>query len=331
MATKLSPKAIYDHINKFVIGQERAKKVISNALFLHAVRTMKYYSEENPRPLKKSNTLLLGPSGSGKTYLVEKGIEAIQKITKMDMWPMLNVDASNLTPSGYVGNSIEDVMGVYYFQSLPNKVPEEQLDLAFATSVVFLDEIDKICGNSEDSRQSDFSRQTQYSLLKIVEGADITLEKPNDYRKPTPVTDVSTKNMLFIFAGNFPQIRTERKNKEKPNMGFGEDDQDKDVDIYVEMEKAGLATQLVGRISAHAELEHLNKKQLRKVLLETEDNIIDQYKDLLEYIGYELEISSYHINKIVDSCYEKKTGARGLHAALDEFMEDIIFDMETTL
>jgi|DEB0MinimDraft_3_1074331.scaffolds.fasta_scaffold12725_5 ATP-dependent Clp protease ATP-binding subunit ClpX len=330
MATKLSPKAIYDHIDKFVIGQERAKKVVSNTLFLHAIRTMKYYSEEEPKPLKKSNAILLGPSGSGKTYLVEKGVEALHLLTNMEMWPMLTVDASNLTATGYVGDDLQDLLSYHYFNTIPNKVEPGHVPLAFATSVVFLDEIDKLCTKIEGN-SGDISRQAQYNILKIVEGTDIVLQRPGDGRKYGQTYDASSQNMLFIFAGNFPQIRAERDKKQAPTMGFTEDQSDDIEDVYIELEKAGLATQLVGRISAHAELETLTKKELKKVLTETEDNILDQYKDLLEYIGYEFEISPYHINKIVNECYEKKTGARGLQAALDEFMEDIIFDMETTL
>lgn len=307
---KFSPRDIYDYLNERVEGQDEAKKTVSNALFLHYVRFFQRHELETDVP--KSNLLLLGPSGNGKTHLMREACKAIPAITGYDLAPMIEIDCTSLTARGWEGDDLSDLLEQHIKDLGSNQAGIE-------STVVFLDEIDKLCLPGTGKGGTDHNRNTQYNLLKAVEGMEIQM--------PRRGKTIDTTNMLFVFAGNFAQIRAIRELEKKPSIGFNDVSQTgkkKALDIATELEKGGMATQLVGRISYIAELDKLSKKELMNILKRF---ILPERKATWDYMGYKLEISNYYLKKIVDQAYDKGTGARGLAAALDAHLEAELFDL----
>lgn len=310
--SQISPRKIYEYIDQFVVGQHEAKRAISIAVFMHYVKFFHRCDESTKEvPVKNSNALLFGPSGCGKTFLVRKASEALCHITKLQIAPVLEVDCTNLTAKGWEGDDLDQVVLDHcaQYKSKPHQLQ---------TSIIFLDEFDKICMPAIGRGGSDHNRSTQYNLLKLVEGADLN-------NKVTGFT-VNTSGMLFVFAGNFPQIRHRRVEDNKKSIGFRNDihQLNKDFDVAEELEKAGMISQLVGRITYTGEVKSLDKKFFKKIL---KHHLIPEKQEIYDYLGYELNISEYHQNKIVEHALSKKVGARGLEAALESYLEKYAFDL----
>lgn len=318
--SRVSPRAIYTYIDKYVVGQEDAKRTIANAMFLHYVRFLQSFHDENKSMIKKSNVLLTGPSGSGKTYLVRRAAEALRHLSPYDgLAPVLEVDCNTLSSAGWSGNDIEDVLETHYMDYGKNEA-------AFSSSVVFLDEIDKLCIPAVGTGGTDHNKNTQYGLLKIVEGYAVYLPKLK--------RQVDTSKMLFVFAGNFPQLRRQRDEDLRPALGFYSHDariggDDTDIkSLHLELEEAGMVTQLAGRISFVDETELLTKDQLEHALLFAEDSIFQQYKSTWHFMGEEpFELTDSEISEIIDFCHDNKVGVRGLQAAIDNLLKDRIFNL----
>lgn len=305
----ISPQGIYDYISNSVEGQEQAKRAISSAMFLHFTRSMALGI--TGRQFKKSNALLLGPSGSGKTLIVREAIKAVSELSGYRMAPALEIDCTSLSARGWEGEHIEEMIEAHYKEHWKD-------EFAFKSSVIFLDEIDKMCMPAVGKGGTDHNRSTQYGLLKIVEGMELLIS--NGHIK------VDTSNIMFVFAGNFPQIRHYRNSLDKPAMGFTDTGvKSVDIDLHKQLEAGGMITQLVGRISHIGELQALDKKQLRAILVK---HILPEYIDMFDFLGYELTLSNYYIRKIVDEAADKGTGARGLQSALDRTLESDIFAMD---
>ena len=312
----ISPKSIFDYLEERIVGQKEAKKAISNAVYMHYVRFIQSYYEPE-KSIKKSNLLLMGPSGNGKTLLVKTAAEAVSKLVGYDVCPVLEMDATSITGSGWSGHDAEDLLGSHHERCKNEDV--------FHSSIVVIDEIDKLCMPAISSGGHDFNKTTQYSLLKLVEGTPL-----HGIKKMGRAQDLNTNNMLFIFAGNFPQIRHKREDSKK-GIGFTyENDLDKQEDksLHTQLEEAGMVTQLAGRISSVAELGVLNKQELKKILLEL---LIPDRQDTFEFMGTSFKLKAKDIDEIVEDCHKKKMGARGLEAALDAKLEDRIFNSSFSL
>jgi len=306
----LSPDLIYREIEKTVIGQHEAKRTVSIALFIHYVRI--FQNLRDNMSINKSNMLIHGPSGNGKTLLIREGCEAVKTLTRYPaILPMLEVDCTTLTSSGWQGNNIDDLIGDHYENYFGDFEP-----LFPKSSVIFLDEIDKLCMPAVGSGGTDFNKMTQYNLLKAVEGTRF---------KNSARHVVDTTEMLFVFAGNFPQIRKAR-DAAKKGVGFQYNHATNvSPDQQLALQKAGMTTQLAGRISYVAELERLDRKDLTRVLKEL---IVPEKIDTWNYLDYDFKLSDYRVKLIVEEALDKKTGARGLLSAIDRHLEDEIFFME---
>lgn len=302
----ISPELIHAVIDQTVIGQDQAKKVISMAMFMHFARTA--FLAKSKKPFKKSNPLLLGPSGNGKTLLVRAASKAVRELSGYGIAPILEVDCTGLTSKGWAGDDLSDLLQSHYRKHFKQRA-------AFDSTVVFLDEIDKLCMPQVGKGGTDHNRATQYGLLKAVEGMKITLEGD---------IDIDTGGMMFVFAGNFPQIRHNLAKRDKLSMGFGATDvaKKKKVDVHQQLEEGGMITQLVGRISTVGRLDKLTKKELRQILV---GHVIPEYKDLIDFLNHDLTISDYHLRKIVEEAYDKGTGARGLQAAVDAHIQKMMY------
>lgn len=297
-----TPTQIYNQLNRYVVGQEDAKKAVTAALFLHVSKTVytakQALSGYGEVKLKTSNCLIMGPSGCGKTFLCETAAS----VTRL---PYLEISARSLSQEGYKGNSITDYFQKWYMD-LDKKEKEQS-----PNAVVFIDEVDKICqGDSEG-----WATGLQHTLLKVIEGTRLYFGEGKGH--------IDTHSMLFFFGGNFASIRT--KVRQVKHMGFNEPPAPKEHQLHNELMRAGMLQEIAGRISIVSEVRQLTRPELRKALLHSSGSILAQYVDLYKDIyGKKLELSRRQIDKILDVCMAKEIGARGLQSALDEYIVENI-------
>lgn len=299
----LSPKIIHNRLSREVIGQEEAKKTVSNAVFIHLLKTYQRLAFDQEYG-NKSNVLLLGPSGCGKTHLIKTLERIIPEV------PVLHIDCTGLTKSGFTGNSLEDYLDAWFNSN----------GAIVESGIVFMDEIDKLCYRVSSSSSEDWSKTIQQNILKIVEGHTIQGTRGN----------IHTEGMLFIFGGNFQELREKLKVKgKKRTIGFGAQEPEVPTHklLHQELIKVGLIQELTGRIANMVEIYPLERKDLKKIFLNKEAGPYYQYQEIFASVGSELELSDYYINKILDECCENKTGARGLQTALDRILQDKIFNL----
>ena len=305
----LSPKIIYKKLSEKVEGQHEAKKSLSLALYMHYTKIFQvFYNQEEYG--QKSNLLFVGPTGCGKTHLINSAKGILPHI------PVIEVDATHLTKTGYIGNSLEDI--------LESSLSEYGYMSEYA--IVFIDEIDKLCVPFRSADSSDYNKEIQHNILKMIEGAEIHIK--DEYKNKTKAKKLNTKNMLFILGGNFQKIRKAYKESQaKGGIGFKRTTNNvKITNLHVELIEVGLVQELAGRISSMVELMELNKTALRKIFYNPKVGVYAEYKKLLKVVHLDLELSPYYVNKIIDRCVENKTGARGLNTAMDEILSEKIFN-----
>lgn len=314
---KITPSEIHQQLNRFIIGQEHAKRVLSVAIYNHNKRL-----HDKTGLIKKSNILLAGPSGCGKTLLA-------RTLAKMLDVPFATADATSLTEAGYVGDDVEICL-----QRLLD-VADGDLELA-QKGVVFIDEIDKIARVSENrSITRDVSGEgVQSSLLKIIEGCEVNVQTTGRRKHPNgPNVKFNTANVLFICGGAFEGLFED--NKRNP-LGFGASntfdviDADKAANEKLTQEslvKFGMMPELVGRLPILCALTELKEDDLVRVLTDPEDAITKEYELLFKKDGIKLSFEENSLREIAKIAIEKKTGARGLRTILEDVMLDIMYDI----
>ncbi len=323
----LTPEEIKAQLDEHIIGQEKAKKALSVAVYNHYKRILSAkgsYFDLDDVEIEKSNILLIGPTGVGKTLIA-------QTLAKILDVPFAIADATTLTEAGYVGDDVESVL-VRLLQAADYNLEKAQ------KGIIYIDELDKISRKSEStSITRDVSGEgVQQALLKILEGTVAGVPPKGGRKHPEQsLININTKNILFIVGGAFDGIEkiiASRINKN--SMGFGAEVADKnkmerdDLLTLTEPEdliKFGLIPELVGRLPVIAPLHSLNKEAMISILTEPKNAIIKQYQKLFRMEGVELEFEPQALEAIVEKAMERKTGARALRSIVESVLLDIMY------
>ncbi len=316
------PVEIKVHLDKYVVGQDEAKRFMSVAVYNHYKRLLQNEADDEVE-IEKSNIIMLGPTGTGKTLLA-------RTIARMLKVPFTIVDATVLTQAGYVGEDIESI--------LTRLLQVADYDVSKAEKgIVFIDEIDKIARKSDNpSITRDVSGEgVQQGLLKLLEGSIVNVPPQGGRKHPEQkLIPVNTKNILFICAGAFDGI--ERKIAHRLNttvIGYVRDEKEKHVDKenllqYVtaqDLKSFGLIPEIIGRLPIISYLHPLKRETLLRILQEPKNSIVRQYVKLFEMDGIKLTFESDALEYIVDEAMEQKIGARGLRSIVEQIMIEPMF------
>ena len=317
------PKDIHAFLDQYVIGQDRAKKLLAVAVYNHYKRLNNNLAEDSDLELDKSNILMVGPTGTGKTLMAKT-------IAKLLDVPFTIVDATVLTEAGYVGEDVESILSRLLQEADYNVAKAER-------GIVFIDEIDKIARKSDNpSITRDVSGEgVQQAMLKLLEGSVVNVPPQGGRKHPEQeFLHVNTQNILFICGGAFEGI--ERRIAQRMNtqvIGFGSRNKpvvDKENLLqYVEAQDLrayGLIPEIIGRLPVITYLDHLDKEALKRILTEPKNALIRQYEKMFALDGIKLTVEPEVLDLIVDTSIENRLGARGLRSICEAIMTDAMYE-----
>jgi ATP-dependent Clp protease ATP-binding subunit ClpX len=323
--TLMTPKELDNFLGEYVIGQERARKLISVAVYNHYKRIFKIHNiTDDETEITKSNVLLIGPTGSGKTLMA-------QTIARVLNVPIAIADATSLTEAGYVGEDVENIL-TKLIQAADGDIKRAE------QGIVFIDEVDKVSRMSENrSITRDVSGEgVQQALLKIIEGADVNIPPKGGRKHPNQeFTSINTRDILFICGGAFDGLNEILKKKQGQNiLGFGQEkktkeEQETTYDMVEpdDLVSYGLIPELIGRLPIIASLNEISEDDMVRILTEPKNSLIKQYKKLFSIDDVELTFEEEALKAIAAKSIKRKTGARGLRAILEENMIDVMYEL----
>ncbi|MDR2807160.1 MAG: AAA family ATPase, partial [Puniceicoccales bacterium] len=327
------PREIKDYLDRFVIEQHTAKKVLSVAIcdHYHHVRRCIENPTQKDQDYSKQNLLILGPTGVGKTYLV-------RNIAKLIGVPFIKADATKFSETGYVGSDVEDLVRDLV------KTANGDINLA-QYGIIFIDEIDKIASSGDNRDIS--GRGVQINLLKLMEDTDVNIFGPNDMvkqmrsmmnlsRQKQQADIISTRHILFIVSGAFDKLEKIIKQRVgASSIGFNGKSQDSEIASYAYFQKVktedfihyGFEPEFIGRLPVRVACQSLKKEELKQILTSSEGSILRQYQE--DFLGYgiQLEVTDEALDLISAMAEEEKTGARGLLTVLETCLRDFKFDL----
>lgn len=316
----INPTQLYEQLNKYVIGQDRATRNISAAIYEHIIKC-KINKNNNKDKLDKTNTLIIGPTGTGKTFICN----TLSKILDI---PIYIADASQLTETGYVGLSPDSI-----FAGLLKKCKQNMPENKFPISIVYIDEIDKIAINKNDNKNDVGTKTVQEEFLKIFEstnyfcnGGKFGLDREYDI-----------SNVMFIAGGAFSGLEKIIENRLNSNkcksIGFFNEEFAVQDNLNIlqqatteDIIKYGFMPEFAGRLSNKVILNDLTKQDLVKILTESQNNVISQYKQVFMEAGIKLEILEETIEYVAEQAVKNRTGARGLKSILSSILNKILFE-----